>query len=612
MRQLVTIVACVAATATPTVAAAAPATDPDCPAVAGIFLPGTWETGPDADEQVPVGLLAPLATALRADLDDRFEARYPAYAAVAFDGMPYAESKATGVGAATRALREIGSRCPATRFVLAGYSQGADALGDVAATIGCTGSPVPADRVLAVGLIADPRQGTAGATFIGPPVLGAGLAGPRAGGFCDLAPVTAQICAVRDKYCATESAASPLLSTLGRLLSQPTGIDAIPTDPATAALDGLLSSDFADVNLPALATGIDRMASALATGSPARTAAAAGRLTSTLRPLRELSRWATRNPAANAALAAAAPNAPEALAAAILDSVAVSDLDSALTVLEAAGDTDRVTSADAARAVTTATAPLLELLAAHSEDAVRAAWHVLARAWPSALIDRFADVAADGVRFADALPAIGLAVTRIAAMARPGADIAAVARELSDLVAIVDRALSPLLRTAGDNLFEVSRILGLVPDATGSISLAAQLVRAVAEFDIAAMTERLIDLRDALWRVTDALAAGAPPAAIVASAAAVPAAAAEVLAVAVTDLGGAAGAEMSRLADTIADGDSARGLDRLVSEALSTAVFVVSGAHQSYGSYVVDADGTTAVDWLARWFVDRIARQADR
>uniref|UniRef100_UPI000B0333EA cutinase family protein n=1 Tax=Nocardia lijiangensis TaxID=299618 RepID=UPI000B0333EA len=252
--------------------------DPGCPAVAGVFLPGTWETNPWADESAPVGMLAPLAAALAVGLGDAFAFRFPAYEASAFDRMPYGDSKATGVEAASRAIADFGRDCPATKFVLAGYSQGADAMGDVAATIGCTGTPVAADRVLAVGLIADPRQGTGGATLVGPPVPGQGIAGPRPSGFCAVSAVTAQICATKDRYCSTDAATHPLLASLGRLLAQP--IDADPgtaNDSATAALNSMLASDFGDVRLAELPAAIDRLGGYGATGTTAtaRLAAAA-------------------------------------------------------------------------------------------------------------------------------------------------------------------------------------------------------------------------------------------------------------------------------------------------------------------------------------------------
>ncbi|WP_431969964.1 cutinase family protein [Nocardia sp. bgisy134] len=588
--------------------------DPGCPAVAGVFLPGTWETNPWADETAPVGMLAPLATGLSAGLGDSFAFRFPAYEAAAFDRMPYGDSKATGVAAASRAVTDFGRDCPATRFVLAGYSQGADAMGDLAAEIGCTGAPIAADRVLAVGLIADPRQGTGGATLIGPPVPGQGIAGPRPSGFCAVSAVTAQICATKDRYCSTDVAAHPLLASLGRLLAQPSDADpATANDSSTAALNTLLASDFGDVRLAELPAAIDRLGGygAVGTNAAARLAAAAGELSATLRPLRELDRWMNEHPAARVDLAAGAAGSPERLAAAVLDGVARSDIGAALDALDVIaepGPESFPAPGDVVAVVVDATGPLLELVRTESEEALRAAWRVLAERWPSVLIGRIAAVAADSVQFAARLPAMGEALVRLATMIGAGVDFSAVVRELYDLVARLNSAFAPLVWTVRDDLREVSRLLGLIPDDSGAVHLAAQLVRALAEIDTPALVGQVSLLQDDLWGVVQAVGAGAAPLDIAARMNAVIPTLFGFVTLAVDDLTGPAGAELHRLTRNVLGAVGGQGPDallRLISEALSATAFVASGAHQSYGRYVIDADGRTAVDWLARWFLDR-------
>ncbi|WP_157120283.1 cutinase family protein [Nocardia xishanensis] len=604
------LVAAVIAVVTSVVPGGRAAADPGCPAVTGVFLPGTWETNPWADETAPVGMLAPLATALSAGLGDSFAFRFPAYEAAAFDRMPYGDSKATGVAAASRAVTDFGRDCPATKFVLAGYSQGADAMGDLAAEIGCTGAPVAADRVLAVGLIADPRQGTGGATLVGPPVPGQGIAGPRPSGFCAVSAVTAQICATKDRYCSTDAATHPLLASLGRLLAQPSAADpATANDAATAALNTLLASDFGDVRLAELPAAIDRL------GAPgtnaARLAAAAGGLSATLRPLRELAGWMSEHPTARVDLAAGAAGSPERLAAAVLDGVARSDIAAALDALDTIADPDRESTL-APRVVVAqvmdATAPLLELVRTESEEALRAAWRVLAERWPSVLIGRIAAVASDSVHFAARLPAMGEALGRLAAMIGAGVDFTTVVRELYDLVARLNSAFAPLVGTVRDDLREVSRLLGLIPDDSGAVHVAAQLVRALAEIDTPALVDQVSRLQDDLSGVVQAIGAGAAPLDIAARLNLVLPTLFGFVTLAAHDLTGAAGAELNRLTRNVLGAVGGQGPDallRLISEALSATVFVTSGAHQSYGHYVIDADGRTAVDWLAQWFLDR-------
>lgn len=96
----------------------------------------------------------------------------------------------------------MAQHCDNTRFALLGYSQGADAAGDLAAEIGTGLGVVSPNRVALVGLISDPRRSPTD-NLIGPPVAGAGAGGPRIGGFGWLSPQTYTFCAAGDLYCAT-------------------------------------------------------------------------------------------------------------------------------------------------------------------------------------------------------------------------------------------------------------------------------------------------------------------------------------------------------------------------------------------------------------------------
>lgn len=97
-------------------------------------------------------------------------------------------------------IADMAARCSATRFALVGYSQGADAAGDLAAEIGSGHGVVPPERVAAVGLLSDPRRGPTDA-LIGPPVPGAGAGGARIGGFGFLSQNVRTFCAAGDLYC---------------------------------------------------------------------------------------------------------------------------------------------------------------------------------------------------------------------------------------------------------------------------------------------------------------------------------------------------------------------------------------------------------------------------
>ncbi|MEU4415695.1 cutinase family protein [Nocardia salmonicida] len=177
-----------------TSASAAPA----CPSLYVVAIPGTWETG---HEKAPgPGMLAGVTNGLPRSTD----VDYVTYAATAFpwEGDVYGNSKKQAVDAARGLISEKLAACGNTKAAIVGYSQGADAAGDLAAEIGTGISPIPQDRVAAVGLISDPRRSPTDVQ-VGPFAPGAGAGGARPGGFGWLSDRTRTICAVDDLYCAT-------------------------------------------------------------------------------------------------------------------------------------------------------------------------------------------------------------------------------------------------------------------------------------------------------------------------------------------------------------------------------------------------------------------------
>lgn len=125
--------------------------------------------------------------------------------ASAFDnGHTYADSKADAVSKAKQVLADVATSCPSTKFTMVGYSQGADAAGDIASAIGNGQGPIDASRVLAVGLLADPGAGTKGTATVGPRTSGQGIADPRPQGWAlyrGASPRSAirEICTARSK-----------------------------------------------------------------------------------------------------------------------------------------------------------------------------------------------------------------------------------------------------------------------------------------------------------------------------------------------------------------------------------------------------------------------------
>ncbi|WP_330179100.1 cutinase family protein [Nocardia sp. NBC_01503] len=169
---------------------------PGCPDLNVVAVPGTWET--TRDDSHPTGMLSVVTRGLPGNV----RTDYVGYAATAlpWEGEVYGRSKREGVANARALIADMAARCSATRFALIGYSQGADAAGDLAAEIGTGHGVVPPERVVGVGLISDPRRSPTDA-LVGPPVPGTGAGGARIGGFGWLSQNVRTFCAAGDLYC---------------------------------------------------------------------------------------------------------------------------------------------------------------------------------------------------------------------------------------------------------------------------------------------------------------------------------------------------------------------------------------------------------------------------
>ncbi|MFD4180148.1 cutinase family protein [Rhodococcus sp. NPDC058514] len=180
--------------------AQADASGAGCPNLYVVSIPGTWETGP-ARQPAP-GMLGAVTGALASP---NIRTEYVTYAATAFpwETQVYAASKRQATDNARGLLEAMQRTCATTRFGIIGYSQGADAAGDLAAEIGSGLSSVRPEKVAGVGLLSDPRRAETD-VLIGPRVQGFGSGGPRMGGFGAVGDRTVTFCAPGDLYCATE------------------------------------------------------------------------------------------------------------------------------------------------------------------------------------------------------------------------------------------------------------------------------------------------------------------------------------------------------------------------------------------------------------------------
>lgn len=205
---------------------------PGCVDVEVLAAPGTWESKADDDPLAPhanphslmLNVTRPLGDEFSPDKVKVWTLPYTAQfrSMNAQHEMSYDDSRNQGFERMKEELRSMHEKCPATSFILTGFSQGAVITGDLAGEIGNGRGPVPADRVLGVSLIADGRQELDKGKLVGaqgirgtgaeialnpvsgliqPIVPGATMRGPRPDGFGELNDRVNNYCAPADLIC---------------------------------------------------------------------------------------------------------------------------------------------------------------------------------------------------------------------------------------------------------------------------------------------------------------------------------------------------------------------------------------------------------------------------
>ena len=209
--------------------------EPDwCPAAEVVSVPGTWESAADDDpfnpQANPASFMLSITKPLQQmyDIDDVrvFTVPYTAQfrniqTARGRAEMTYDDSRAEGTAKLSGELRFVAETCPSTKFVIAGFSQGAVIVGDVASQIGNNAGPIDPERLLGAVMIADGRRENgvgvnpgANVTGVGAEIAmqplqrvvsaatpGATMTGPRPGGFGVVEDRAIEICAPDDAVC---------------------------------------------------------------------------------------------------------------------------------------------------------------------------------------------------------------------------------------------------------------------------------------------------------------------------------------------------------------------------------------------------------------------------
>ncbi|MDV7091046.1 cutinase family protein [Rhodococcus opacus] len=625
----------------------------NCASTFNLFIPGTWETNENADPNQPVGMLAPIAAAIEAQNGARAQTYTLPYMASAFDnGHTYADSKTDAVSKATAVLKSYADKCRGAKITITGYSQGADAAGDLASAIGNDQGPVDADQVLGVALIADPGAGTKGAATVGPKTSGEGIAGPRSQGMGTLSGRVASICDPKDLYCSIRKGANPFLGSLGSILSKTPGNTGAGTGGGNAAVATALTSDFTDADLPGLGSSVDALGRQLRgtdTGGSIdvnQIADTATSLSKTLSPLADLLQSGAANTAATAGLAAAPVGTPENAAAQVLTTASHADLSGALDSVATIANT-AAKLANSGATTLPATAPEISQLsgtaaslgsqiapvAATPADALSSASSVLSVLKPKVVVDQALNVVT-GVTALD-IPKI---LNNLIVL--PQKIAAGDVRAARDTARELNVQFEPLVKmVAGVDLKWISQILAVIPDPSGYTQIAALVTSILGNVDVIKLANIAGQAQEIAWTAADKLfpppgvlpdpvGAAAQTAALIPLGLELASVAANMLTGnasktdpallgkqtnpvgnAITtqaqtlDLAGLAGS-----VSTMARSQGAEDLAAVVGEGLNAASFFASGAHQSYQNLVVDNAGRNAIQWVSDWLNLQITR----
>ncbi|MFI2442708.1 cutinase family protein [Rhodococcus sp. NPDC019627] len=548
------MIAGVAAAAVMSPVPAAAVVGTDCARFIAVLVPGTTETTASADPSRPAGLLGSVGEELKKRYGASIQTVYPNYAAQAFvqTGMSYATSKTGGVQSVSNAM----ARCPASSFVLAGYSQGADVANDVAVNIGAGRGPVPASAVRAVVLVANPKNGTQGSQVVGPKLDGQGIAGPATEGFGALSGRVFDICNPGDKYCNTNAGQDTFLASLGRVLANPPGAvastaasaaattatasipnavapantdsptpNSLPTGGDAAAFVDGVSTDYGIADLSSapgaaqsLASAVERLQSAPSPNSTAQAAEVAAvrqqaqLVSGTFAPIAQTQQWMAANPAARAGLREAPADSPEAVTNSVVDALDQVDVPKVLTAADSVVQLANtiLSSTSGGAASTTPTASFAELRAPAQSlsssvapltstplDQLQTATSVLSAIKPVTIINQILNVVA-AVTSVD-YPGV---VANLQALV--GDLLAGNIKAAHQVAGELNNQLSPFVKmTAGVDLKSIAQLLRLIPDPSGTAAIASMIVDLLGNVDVIRMARDVGQIQEVAWQVAE-------------------------------------------------------------------------------------------------------------
>ncbi|MFF5037514.1 cutinase family protein [Nocardia salmonicida] len=608
-----------------------------CTPYTALIAPGTWETTAAADmyQQPANGMLNPLGSGLKSKFGNDITVLYVPYAASAFDqGLAYTQSKAT----LTSKIKEIlTGLCSSTKLVLAGYSQGADGMGDVASEIGNGKGPIGAERVLGVGLLSDPRRDPKSTLELGTQQDGHGIAGVRPEGFGSLTKVTRSICGDGDLYCSVSDSASPIVSAIGQTLGGNTD-----SSSDSGQLASSLVSDFSRGDLAGIASTVSTLADrtkslpsengveSLSTATDvAGVGSGASSLVGTLTPLQDVATFVKDNPSAAEALKTAPQGSNEAAANSVLDAVSKIDITGAISsaaslantasqLLSGGGSTSASTTTGGTNAkdalstradqLSTATSPLTSL----DTSTLSSGLSILKLLKPNTIIKQITNAVTGAASTAANLPAILDCFVKL-----PGAIATGDINGAHKLAGDINNLFSPVIKmAAGVDLSLIASIItaASVFDPSGTATIVGMVVGFLANLDIVRIANDIGQAQEVLWAAVDKLTKGDLLGAGAAMTGLAPVGIDLAAAVASMFTGGGTKTDVSQLGKSgtvgqqanalstsvgsadlagmanallgIAGSDGVGDLVDVASQGLEVATFYASGAHVNYGQGV--------------------------
>lgn len=497
-----------------------------CTPYTALIAPGTWETTATADPNVGVGMLKPVGDGLKSKFGDKITVLYVPYAASAFDqGLSYAQSVKTLTTKIDSMLSEL---CASTQVVMAGYSQGADGIGDVASAIGNNRGKIPANRVLGVGLLSDPKRDPSTTHQIGGQQAGHGIAGVRKDGFGSLTTKVRTICGEGDLYCSVSDGAQPFISAIGQTLSG-------NVDGASEAgqLSSSMVSDFSKGDLGGInstlstLTGRANSLSDSDLGSSGGATGVAGvgsgaqSVIGTLTPLQDLQEFVKTNTGAAEALKSAPSGSPESSAATILDAVSKIDIGGAISsATSLANSAQQILAGTGGGPGSTSTAspkstlaPQVEQLASQTSalsgldsSTLSSGMSILKLLKPNTIIKQITNVGTGVFSTAANVPAILDSFAKL-----PGAIATGDIQGAHKLSGDINNLFSPVIKmAAGVDLSLIASIVSAasVFDPSGAASIASLIIGVLANLDIVRIANDVGQIQEVLWAAVDKLSRG--------------------------------------------------------------------------------------------------------